>query len=82
MYSLKYCKPKTIFEAVSELKNSDDASLLAGGHTLIPTLKQRLANPSLLIDLAGCGLSSIIKSAHAIKIGAMTCHADVAKTKM
>jgi len=81
MYSLKYCKPKTIFEAVSELKNSDDASLLAGGHTLIPTLKQRLANPRLLIDLAGCGLSSIIKSAHAIEIGAMTCHADVAKNK-
>ena len=81
MYSLKYCKPKTISEAVSELKNSDDASLLAGGHTLIPTLKQRLANPRLLIDLAGCGLSSIIKSAHAIEIGAMTCHADVAKNK-
>ena len=81
MYSLKYFKPKTIFEAVSELKNSDDASLLAGGHTLIPTLKQRLANPHLLIDLAGCGLSSIIKSAHAIEIGAMTCHADVAKNK-
>ena len=81
MYSLKYCKPKTVFEAVSELKNTDDASLLAGGHTLIPTLKQRLANPRLLIDLAGCGLSSIIKSAHAIEIGAMTCHADVAKNK-
>ena len=81
MYSLKYCKPKTIFEAVSELKNSDDASLPAGGHTLIPTLKQCLANPHLLIDLAGCGLSSIIKSAHAIEIGAMTCHADVAKNK-
>jgi carbon-monoxide dehydrogenase medium subunit len=81
MYSFKYCKPETISQAVSELKNSEDASILAGGHTLIPTLKQRLANPSLLIDLAGCGLSSIIKSIHAIKIGAMTCHADVAKNK-
>ena len=81
MYSLKYCKPETISEVVSELKNTEDASLLAGGHTLIPTLKQRLANPSLLIDLTGCGLSSIIKSAHATKIGAMTCHADVAKNK-
>ena len=79
MYSLKYCKPETISEAVAELKNTEDATLLAGGHTLIPTLKQRLANPNLLIDLSGCGLSTITKSADAIKIGAMTCHADVAK---
>ena len=81
MYSLKYCKPETISEAVSELKNTHDASFLAGGHTLIPTLKQRLANPSLLIDLSRCGLSGISKVSNAIKIGAMTCHADVANHK-
>ena len=81
MYSLKYCKPETISEAVSELRNTHDASFLAGGHTLIPTLKQRLANPSLLIDLSSCGLSGISKASNAIKIGAMTCHADVANHK-
>ena len=81
MYSLKYCKPETISEAVSELKNTQDASFLAGGHTLIPTLKQRLANPSLLIDLSHCGLSGISKAHNSITIGAMTCHADVAKDK-
>ncbi len=79
MYSLKYCKPETISEAVSELKNTQEASLLAGGHTLIPTLKQRLANPSLLIDLSRCGLSGIRIASNAITIGAMTCHANVAK---
>ena len=78
MYSLRYCKPEKIDDAVFELQNSDDASLLAGGHTLIPTLKQRLANPNLLVDLSGCGLSSIIRTGNEIKIGAMTCHADVA----
>ena len=81
MYSLKYCKPETISEAVSALKNTQDASFLAGGHTLIPTLKQRLANPSLLIDLSDCGLSGISKTHNAFTIGAMTCHADVAKDK-
>ena len=81
MYSLKYCKPETISEAVSALKNTQDASFIAGGHTLIPTLKQRLANPSLLIDLSRCGLSGISEAHNSITIGAMTCHADVAKDK-
>ena len=81
MYSLKYCKPDTISDAVSALKNTQDASFIAGGHTLIPTLKQRLANPSLLIDLSRCGLSGISKTHNSITIGAMTCHADVAKDK-
>ena len=36
MYSLKYCKPETISEAVSELQNTKEASFLAGGHSLIP----------------------------------------------
>ena len=79
MYSLKYCKPEKIDDAILELQNSEDATLLAGGHSLIPILKQRLANPSLLVDLAGCNLSGISESGDAIKIGAMTCHADVAK---
>ena len=60
---------------------ADDGKLLAGGQTLLPTLKQRLASPDQLIDLAGCGLSSISTSSDAIKIGAMTCHADVEKHK-
>ena len=52
MYTFEYHRPSTVAEAVSLLQGSD-GKLLAGGHTLIPTLKQRLASPSALIDLGG-----------------------------
>ena len=51
MYAFEYHRPKTVAEAVSLLQGASDGKLLAGGHTLIPTLKQRLASPSDLIDL-------------------------------
>ena len=51
MYAFEYHRPKTVTEAVSLLQGASDGKLLAGGHTLIPTLKQRLASPSDLIDL-------------------------------
>ena len=81
MYATTYAKASDVADAAAKLAATDDGKLLAGGQTLLPTLKQRLANPDKLIDLAGCGLSSINKSGDAIKIGAMTCHADVAKHK-
>ena len=51
MYAFEYHRPKTVAEAVSLLQGASDGKLLAGGHTLIPTLKQRLASPSDIIDL-------------------------------
>ena len=81
MYATDYVKAADVADAAAKLAAADDGKLLAGGQTLLPTLKQRLASPDQLIDLAGCGLSSISKSGDAIKIGAMTCHADVAKHK-
>ena len=81
MYATHYVKAADVADATAKLAAADDGKLLAGGQTLLPTLKQRLANPDKLIDLAGCSLSSINKSSDAIKIGAMTCHADVAKHK-
>ena len=60
------------------LQSSDDGTLLAGGHTLIPTLKQRLASPSDVIDLGGAGLGGISVSGDAVTIGAGTTHAEVA----
>ena len=81
MYATNYAKASDVSDAVAKLTTADDGKLLAGGQTLLPTLKQRLASPDQLIDLAGCGLSSISKSCDAIKIGAMTCHADVEKHK-
>ena len=81
MYTTTYVKASDVADATAKLGAADDGKLLAGGQTLLPTLKQRLANPDQLIDLAGCGLSGVSTSGDAIKIGAMTCHADVASHK-
>ena len=82
MYSTKYVKARDIDDAVKALKSADDGKLLAGGMTLIPTLKQRLANPDCLVDLSACGLSSIDDEGGAIQIGAMTRHVDVAESAL
>ena len=79
MYHFTYQRPASLDEAASVLASGDDATLLAGGHTLIPTLKQRLAQPSDLVDLADVpGLSGISKDGNQIVIGAMTTHGEVA----
>jgi aerobic carbon-monoxide dehydrogenase medium subunit len=59
MYNFEFHRPTTVEEAAKFLK-SEDAKLLAGGQTLLPTMKQRLAAPKHVIDIAGVtGLSSI-----------------------
>ena len=79
MYDFEYKKPKTLNEAKEVFKEADDATYLAGGMTLIPTLKARLAAPSDLIDLSGVkGLSNIREDGTHIEVGAMTCHGEVA----
>jgi len=80
MYSFEYSKPASLKEAQSAV--GEDAVLLAGGMTLIPTLKQRLASPDQLIDLGGIGdLVGIKVSGGTVTIGAMTTHAEVAASK-
>ena len=79
MYSTKYVKAKDIDDAATIMASAEDGKFLAGGMTLIPTLKQRLANPDCLVDLSACGLSAINDDASAIRIGAMTRHVDVAE---
>jgi carbon-monoxide dehydrogenase medium subunit len=79
MYEFNYHKPASLDAAASALGAGEDAMLLAGGHTLIPTLKQRLARPSDLIDLAGIAeLAGISRKGDGIVIGAMTTHGAVA----
>jgi aerobic carbon-monoxide dehydrogenase medium subunit len=78
MYPFKYHKAATVRGAASLLKKAEDPKLLAGGQTLIPTMKQRLASPKNLIDLGGAGLSGIEQKGRTIVIGAMTTHAEVA----
>lgn len=79
MHDFTYYRPGDLAAAVARLRDADDPKLLAGGMTLLPTMKQRLAAPSDLIDLAAIpGLSGIRREGNELVIGAMTCHADVA----
>lgn len=78
MYDFEFHSPATVRKAAS-LVQKEDATLMAGGQTLIPTMKQRLASPSAIIDLSGVdGLAGIALKGRNIEIGAMTRHADVA----
>jgi carbon-monoxide dehydrogenase medium subunit len=79
MYAFNVRKPGSVELAVAALASAEDGKLLAGGMTLIPTLKQRLAQPSDLVDLAEIGeLKGISDEGGSIKVGAMTTHAEVA----
>ncbi len=78
MYSFDYERPTTLAGAVASLK-AEGAQALAGGQSLLPTLKQRLAQPAKLVDLKGLpGLSGITSTGGQIIIGAATPHATVA----
>lgn len=79
MYAFNFYRPKTVRQAASLLAKHGDAKLLAGGQTLIPTLKQRLASPDVIVELGAVeGLVGIEKKGRAIVIGAGTTHYDVA----
>jgi aerobic carbon-monoxide dehydrogenase medium subunit len=78
MYSFNFHRPETLRQAANLLSKNEDAKLLAGGHTLLPTMKLRLAKPSDLIDLSRIeGLAGIELKGRAIEIGAMTRHVEV-----
>jgi len=80
MYEMRYVNAGSIDEAIKELASGGQP--LAGGMTLIPTMKQRLASPENLVDLSKCGLSGIKSRDNYIQIGAMTRHVDVAESKV
>src|SRR5215469_16961680 len=79
MYNFNYHRPSSLADAAKALQGASEGKLVAGGMTLIPTLKQRLAKPSDLVDLAKIGdLKGIKKDGNTIVIGAMTKHVEVA----
>jgi len=78
MYQFQYFRPKSLDEARQLFENNGDAKFLAGGQTLIPTLKQRLAQPTALIDLSAIAMSGIKVAGGTVTIGAGTKHNDVA----
>ena len=77
--SFEYHRPDSVGEAVAILaEHGDEARVLAGGHSLIPMMKLRLAVPSHLVDLQGiAGLAGIQQSGDSLEIGAMTSQADL-----
>lgn len=80
MYAFNYHRPATPTEAADLLAGLDDAKYLAGGQSLVQSMKLRLAAPSDLVDLGGMAdLRGITAQADSITIGAMTRHADVAR---
>ncbi|HWB51876.1 MAG TPA: xanthine dehydrogenase family protein subunit M [Stellaceae bacterium] len=81
MYEFTYHKAASLDDAAKALAANEDAKLVAGGMTLIPTLKQRLAKPSDLIDLAAVpGLKGITEEGGGLRIGAMTRHVEVQRS--
>ena len=81
MHTFSYVKATSLKHAGELLAANADAKLLAGGMTLIPTMKARLAQPSHLIDIAGIAeLSGIEAKDGKLSIGAATKHVDVSRS--
>jgi aerobic carbon-monoxide dehydrogenase medium subunit len=79
MYQTNYHRASSVADAVKLLKKGEDAKVLSGGMTLIPTMKQRLASPSDLVDVTKIKeLSGVKVSGKTVTIGAATTHYDVA----
>lgn len=79
MFDFDYARPGGLADALALLASDPDARPLAGGQTLIPTLKQRLAHPTLLVDLQDLQeLRGIEVAAGFVSVGAMTRHAETA----
>ena len=83
MYEFKFSRPATVRQAANLLAKSEDAKVIAGGHTLVPVMKQRLARPAQLIDLSKIeGLDTIEMKGRSLVIGAMARHAGVASSEV
>ena len=82
MYAFKYHRPTTVRQAANLLAKFPEAKVLAGGHSLIPVMKLRLASPSDIIDINKVeGLSGVEIKGRSAVIGAMTRHHEVAASK-
>lgn len=83
MYEFKYHRPGTVRQAANLLAKNEDAKVIAGGHTLVPVMKQRLASPPHLVDLSHIeGLNTIEMKGRALVIGATATHFEVANSSI
>ena len=79
MYAFEYQRPMNVRAVASALAKAEEPKLIAGGQTLLPTMKLRLASPKTIVDLGKVeGLSGIEVKGRTVVIGAMTRHAAVA----
>jgi carbon-monoxide dehydrogenase medium subunit len=73
-----YLRAGSVAEAIEVLAGNEDAKLLAGGHSLVPLMKLRLATPSLLVDIGRLGeLAYVREEGDEVAIGALTRHRDL-----
>jgi carbon-monoxide dehydrogenase medium subunit len=78
-----YVRVASVDEAIDALAADREAKILAGGHSLLPAMKLRVARPSLLVDIGRIqGLSGIRVADDAVVIGALTRHHDVAASEL
>jgi carbon-monoxide dehydrogenase medium subunit len=82
--SFDYKRPATVDEAVALLaEHGDDAKVLAGGHSLIPAMKLRLARPKVVVDIGRISnLNYIREAGNNVAIGAMATHNEIASSKL
>src|SRR5260370_481326 len=79
----RYHRPATVDEALTLLAQNDDAKILAGGHSLLPAMKLRLAEPAALIDLGRIAdLNYIREQDGRIAISAMATHFDIESSEL
>jgi aerobic carbon-monoxide dehydrogenase medium subunit len=79
----EYHRPKTVAEAVKLLRKVKGSRLLAGGHSLLPAMKLRMASPAALIDISRIAeLTGIKSTKDGLRIGAMTTHATIAASNL
>jgi aerobic carbon-monoxide dehydrogenase medium subunit len=83
MYQTTYVRASSLAEAANLLRDNPDAKLISGGQTLVPTLRQRLARASHLVDIAHLPeLRGLSQEGEAVVIGAATTHAEVAASDL
>jgi carbon-monoxide dehydrogenase medium subunit len=79
MYAFQYHRPQSVADAAKLLAAGGEMKILAGGHTLLPTMKLRLAKPDAIVDISRVAeLKGIEKKGNALVIGAMSTHNEVA----
>ena len=82
MYEFKYQRPTSVRQAANMLAKDPEAKLLAGGHSLLPVMKLRLAKPTQILDIGRIeGLNTIELKGRSIVVGALARHVDVANSQ-